>query len=383
MVLFWHGLFATSDTKVFQEKSMLSQLEMFRRLGLGDFKKLLIELSKDPAMIFWLDNQDNHNGAINENYGRELLELFSMGVGNYTEDDIRECSRAFTGWTIENVDYMVLRTHNASIWPYSKIAWQFRYDDKDHDEGLKTFLGETGNFNGEDIVDIIVRQKATAQFLSHRMYQFFVSHTVDKDGEQLISEMEHVYFESGREVRAMLRTMFNSEHFKSDPVKYAQVKSPAELVAGTLRLARAMQWPTLEIRDATLASSYMGQQLFGPPSVEGWHEGDEWIDSGALVERVNFASEYMGDVSQPGVQDVLDSLTKINHGEPSNAEVVDLCFDMMGIVGVGEGARDVLVTHLNEEGELNLRDDATKESSKRRIVEALRLIVSTREYQLA
>ena len=157
MVLFWHGLFATSDTKVFQSKSMLSQLDMFRRLGMGDFRTLLVELSKDPAMIFWLDNQDNHNQAINENYGRELLELFSMGVGNYTEDDIKECARAFTGWTIENAEYMALRTNSASIWPYSKIAWQFRYDDDDHDHGVKTFLGETGRFNGEDIVDIIVQ----------------------------------------------------------------------------------------------------------------------------------------------------------------------------------------------------------------------------------
>ena len=157
MVLFWHGLFATSDTKVFQEKSMLSQLDMFRRLGLGDFRTLLVELSRDPAMIFWLDNQDNHRQAINENYGRELLELFSMGVGNYTEDDIKECARAFTGWTIENAEYMALRSNSASIWPYSKIAWQFHYDEDDHDDGEKTFLGETGRFNGEDIVDIIVK----------------------------------------------------------------------------------------------------------------------------------------------------------------------------------------------------------------------------------
>ena len=182
-MLFWHSLFATSAGKVFQEKSLLSQLDMFRRLGIGDFRTLLVELSKDPAMIFWLDNQDNHNEAINEELRpRELLELFSMGVGNYTEDDIKECARAFTGWTIENAEYMVLRSNSASIWPYSKIAWQFRYDDHDHDHGVKTFLGETGRFNGEDIVDIIVRQPATARFVALRLYQFFVSQEVDADG---------------------------------------------------------------------------------------------------------------------------------------------------------------------------------------------------------
>ena len=230
MVLFWHGLFATSDTKVFQEKSMLSQLDMFRRLGLGDFKTLLVELSRDPAMIFWLDNQDNHRQAINENYGRELLELFSMGVGNYTEDDIKECARAFTGWTIENAEYMALRSNSASIWPYSKIAWQFHYDEDDHDDGEKTFLGETGRFNGEDIVDIIVRQPATARFVALRLYQFFVSQDVDGDGERLIGDLERSYFDSGYEIRSMLRTLFNSDHFKSEAVRFVQIKSPVELI---------------------------------------------------------------------------------------------------------------------------------------------------------
>ena len=382
-VLFWHGLFATSDTKVFQEKSMLSQLNMFRRRGLGSFRTVLVELSKDPAMIFWLDNQDNHKGAINENYGRELLELFSMGVGNYSEDDIKECARAFTGWTMENAEYMALRTHNASIWPYSKIAWQFRYDPDDHDDGEKTFLGETGRFNGEDIIDIIVRQPATARFVSLRLYQFFVSQNVDAEGERLIEDLEQSYFDSGYEIRSMLRTLFNSEHFKSEAVQFVQIKSPAELVVGTLRLAQSIQWPTLEIRDATLASGYMGQQLFGPPSVEGWHEGDEWVDSGALVERVNFAARYLGDVQQPGIRAILDRLAEIDGGVLSPEQVVDGCLDMMGPIAADEDARQALVAQVAKDGDLDLRDEATKDDSERRAAEVLRLIASTREYQLA
>ena len=382
MVLFWHGLFATSDTKVFQEKSMLSQLDMFRRLGLGDFRTLLVELSRDPAMIFWLDNQDNHLQAINENYGRELLELFSMGVGNYTEDDIKECARAFTGWTIENAEYMALRSNSASIWPYSKIAWQFRYDDGDHDDGEKTFLGETGRFNGEDIVDIIVRQPATARFVALRLYQFFVSQDVDGDGERLIGDLERSYFDSGYEIRSMLRTLFNSDHFKSEAVRFVQIKSPVELIVGTLRLARSLRWPTLEVHDVTLASGYMGQQLFGPPSVEGWHEGNEWVDSGALVERVNFAARYLGDMRQQGVRDIVERLGDLDGGVLSPDQMVDGCLDMLGPIATDDDTRRALVSHVAEDGDVDFSCEAAVESGKR-VAEVLGLIASTSEYQLA
>ena len=169
MTLFWHGLFATGELKVQQGKTLTGQIDMLRRQCMGSFKTLLVQLSRDPAMVFWLDNNDNHNGTVNENYGRELLELFSMGVGNYTEDDVKEASRAFTGWTMQNAEYMALRVHKASIWPYGKISWQFEYDEADHDKGEKTFLGETGRFDGEDIVDIIVRNPAAARFLATRL----------------------------------------------------------------------------------------------------------------------------------------------------------------------------------------------------------------------
>ena len=382
MVLFWHGLFATSDTKVFQEKSMLSQLDMFRRLGLGDFRTLLVELSRDPAMIFWLDNQDNHRQAINENYGRELLELFSMGVGNYTENDIKECARAFTGWTIENAEYMALRSNSASIWPYSKIAWQFHYDEDDHDDGEKTFLGETGRFNGEDIVDIIVRQPATARFVALRLYQFFVSQDVDGDGERLTGDLERSYFDSGYEIRSMLRTLFNSDHFKSEAVRFVQIKSPVELIVGTLRLARSLRWPTLEVHGVTLASGYMGQQLFGPPSVEGWHEGNEWVDSGALVERVNFAARYLGDMRQQGVRDIVERLGDLDGGVLSPDQMVDGCLDMLGPIATDDDTRRALVSHVAEDGDVDFSCEAAVESGKR-VAEVLGLIASTREYQLA
>ena len=175
MTLFWHNVFATGYTKVSVGKVLSDQLQMFRRYGMGNYKTLLLELSKDPAMIIWLDNVDNHNGAINENYGRELLELFSMGVGNYSEQDVKECARAFTGWTVANAEYTEVLARRNSIWPYGKIAWRFEYRAEDHDDGEKEFLGERGEFDGEDIIDIICRQPATARFVSRHMYHFFVA----------------------------------------------------------------------------------------------------------------------------------------------------------------------------------------------------------------
>ena len=241
MCLFWHGIFATGYPKVVQGRVLWNQIRMFRKYGLGNFKSLLIELSKDPAMIVWLDNHDNHNGAINENYGRELLELFSMGVGHYSEEDIKEASRAFTGWTIGNTEYMVLRSERDSDWPYGKISWHFDYRPEDHDEGEKTFLGQTGNFNGEDIVEIICQQEATAQFIARHMYHFFVAdeppvpawpYTPPRDAEA-IDALVQAYFDSGYDIKEMLRTLFTSDFFMDEGVHYEKVKSPAELVAGS------------------------------------------------------------------------------------------------------------------------------------------------------
>ena len=157
MALFWHHVFATGYSKVEHVPSVTGQAEMFRKFGLSDFRTLLIELSKDPAMIYWLDNNENKNGEPNENYGRELLELFSMGVGNYTEDDIKNASRAFTGWTF---------IQPMSVYPQGNFSADFVFKPEEHDFGEKTFLGHTGNFNGEDIIDIIVEQEATARFIS-------------------------------------------------------------------------------------------------------------------------------------------------------------------------------------------------------------------------
>ena len=383
LALFLHSLFATGYTKLNQAESLRNQIDMFRRLGLGSFHNLLVELSKDPTMILWLDNNDNHNGAINENYGRELLELFAMGIGNYSEEDVKECARAFTGWTLGNADYMAARAHQDSFSPYGRIAWHFQYRAEDHDDGEKTFLGETGRFNGEDIIDIIARHPATARFISGRLFQFFAADEIDESGEQVIETMVRSYFDAGYEIRSVLRTLLNSGYFKSEKVRYARVKGPAELVIGAVRLAGTYRAPTMGIGDVAQQAGFMGQQLLEPPGVEGWHEGTEWIDSGALVERVNFVAGELGNVASPGVRAMIERLATEDGGVLSPAELVDRCLDLMGPVMAAENTRTVLTSHVEERGDLDLRGHQEGDESEKRVGELLRLIASTREFQLA
>ena len=381
LALFWHGLFATGYSKLNQARSLLNQIEMFRRQALGPLPDFLLELSKDPAMIIWLDNNDNHKEAINENYGRELLELFSMGIGNYTEDDVKECARAFTGWTLGNAEYMATRASKDSIWPYSRIAWHFEYRDYDHDDSEKTFLGETGNFNGEDVIKIIAKQEATARFISTRLFQFFAADEVDADGEQVIEAMMQSYFDSGYETRAVLRTLFNSDYFKSEKARYARVKGPIELVVGAVRMAGSYQEPTFGADQLARQSFYMGQGLLQPPSVEGWHEGPEWIDSGALVERVNFVSKEMGNVMNPGVRSIIDRLAA--SGNLDAEALVDQCLDLIGPLEVSDATREVLVEFANKQGEVNLDGHQPGDEAEQKVGDILRLMTATREFQLA
>ena len=385
LTLFWHGLFATGYSKLNQGRSQINQIEMFRRHGFGRFDTLLIELSKDPAMLFWLDNNDNHNGAINENYGRELMELFSMGIGNYTEQDIKEAARAFTGWTLGNAEYMANRANKDSIWPYGRIAWHFDYRPADHDEGEKTFLGETGNFNGEDIVEIICRNEATPHFICTRLFQFFAADKVDDEGRKVVADMSKAYFESDHDISSVLRTLFNSEYFKSERARFARVKGPVELVVSAVRLAGSYRRPTLEMggRHAGVRAFYMGQGLLQPPTVEGWHEGDEWINSGALVERVNFVATQLGDVSQPGVRSIIDRLAGDNGGAFAPDEMVDRCLDLIGPIRVSEATRAALTEHVAAGGEVDLKGHEQGDEAEQRVGELLSLIASTREFQLA
>jgi uncharacterized protein (DUF1800 family) len=260
MALFWHGIFCTGHAKCENPRQQSLEIDMFRRNGMGRYEDLLLGLAYDPAMVFYLDNCMSHKGAINENWGRELLELFSMGVGkdgqlNYTEDDVKEAARAFTGWTVANA---------MPRYPYGRYLSTFVYDPKDHDDGQKTFLGETGNWNGEDIIRIIAKQPATARFIARHLYNYFVAdepqvpawqHTPPRDPEA-IKMLEDEYFRSGTDIRSMLRVLFNSDWFKQ--ARFAKVKSPVETVVGTTRLVKDFDFPKPGFNALALNIRYMG-----------------------------------------------------------------------------------------------------------------------------
>ena len=382
--LFWHGLFATGYAKLNQARSLLNQVDMFRRSGMGSFENLLVDLSKDPAMIVWLDNNENHDEAINENYGRELLELFSMGIGNYTEEDIKECSRAFTGWTLGNAEYMAIRAAKDSIWPYGRIAWHFDYREQDHDDGEKTFLGETGRFNGEDIIAIIAKQESTAQFVATRLFQFFAADEITEFGEKAIQEMVTTYFSSGYQIKDMLRTLFHSDYFKSEEARFARVKGPVEMVVGAIRMAGNYQNPALGIEKVSNTMLYMGQGLLQPPTVEGWHEGSEWIDSGALVERVNFVAKELANVQSPGVRSIIDRLeANSDAGILHPTALAKGCLDLLGPIDASEATQEVLVNYAARQGDLDLNGHQLGDEAEQRVGNMLRLVAATREYQLA
>ena len=376
MTLFWHGIFATGYPKVIHGKVLSNQIAMFRRHGMTKLDELLVELSKDPAMIVWLDNQENHNGAINENYGRELLELFSMGVGNYSEDDIKEAARAFTGWTIGNTEYMVLRSDRDSDMPYGRIAWHFEFKEEDHDYGEKTFLGETGNFDGSDIVQIVCQQDATAGYIARHLYNFFVrdevpipswNDTPPLDGNA-IEILKKAYFENNHSVKEMLRVLFNSDFFKDEANWYQRMKSPAELVAGVLRLSGQLDRPRRDIIDHTMKMTFMGQHLTNPPSVEGWHEGEEWIETGALVERVNFAAEQLGNLEMPGVISMID---KVLLESKEGNDIPELCLKQMGNLDVKESIMSILQDTVEKSGTVG----------RETVEDLFRVIAASPEYQ--
>ena len=378
MVLFWHHLFATGFAKVDNAPEMHQQIGTFRQHGMGNFRTLLVELSKDPAMIFWLDNCESHKDAPNENYGRELLELFSMGVGNYTEDDVKECARAFTGWTI---------MPGIPRYPWGEFLREFEYRADDHDDSEKTFLGQQGRFNGEDIIDIICRQPATARFISRHLYNFFVSEepqvpawpTTEPQDPAAIDLLSDEYFRSNYDIRSMLATLFGSDFFKA--ARYTKVKSPADLVAGVMRLVDDYTTPKPLIHEISAACNFMGQELLNPPTVEGWHTGKEWIDSGALVERINFAADQVGDLSKPGVRSIVRRLAAL--GSPLTPEqMVDGCLDLAGPVMASETRRQELIDTVAQSGPAPCATAEELETFGSRVARLLQLIVSSREFQM-
>jgi uncharacterized protein (DUF1800 family) len=268
LTLFWHGHFATGENKVRDYRMMLRQNELFRAQAAGSLRGLLVGILKDPGMLVYLDNGENIKKHPNENFGRELLELFSMGVGNYTERDVREAARAFTGWT-NNV-------------------LEFKFDAVQHDSGEKTFLGQTGPFNGEDIIDIILKQPATAEFVSAKLYRYFVREEVSTP---LRASLGRTFRESGYQVKPLLKQIFLSRDFYSPAADATQIKSPVHLVVSTYKKLGLTEVPT--IPDFGRMTGGLGQSLFDPPNVAGWAGGRTWITPSTLLQRGNLFREVL------------------------------------------------------------------------------------------
>jgi uncharacterized protein (DUF1800 family) len=276
MTLFWHGHFATSVEKVKDGYWRWQQNETIRRHALGNFTTLTKEMSRDPAMMIYLDLPPSRREHPNENWARELMELFTVGIGNYTEQDVREAARAFTGYRLD------------------LVTQRFWFAPNQHDAGPKTFLGQSGNFNGDDIIDILAKQPACAHFIARKLCRFFIE---DEPSEQLIDAVADRLRVHDLEMKPVLHEIFSWADFYSNRVMRAQIKSPTQFIVQTCKLLRC-DLPTPRV--AQNAMRQMGQILFAPPNVKGWDGGKSWISTSTLLFRNNFANYLInGDAILP------------------------------------------------------------------------------------
>ena len=266
MALFWHDHFATANYKVNSPTLMYRQYETMRKAGLDRFEDLLLAMARDPAMIIWLDNNSNRKGQPNENFAREILELFTLGEGQYTEQDIKEAARAFTGWHL--------------------AGGSFRFNAGQHDGGEKTFLGETGTLGGEDVIRLLAASPKTARFLAAKLLRFFA---MPEPPDALTESLAQVYLANDGRMSAVMGVLLRSRLFFGPDTYRSLIRSPVELVVSTVRLLdansnRTMTFPAL---------AKMGQELFNPPNVAGWPGGEAWLNDVTMLERMNFLNDML------------------------------------------------------------------------------------------
>lgn len=281
MTLFWHGHFATSFYKVDRPGLLWRQNETLRRLAFGDFRDMLGAMARDPAMLMWLDGVSNHAHAPNENWARELMELFTIGVGRYTEADVQASARAFSGWGLKDDE--------------------FYFDVSDHVPGVKHFLGHDVE-NGDEVLDILANHPETGRFIGRKLFEFFAYAPAPQDA---VEHMATVYRTSGRHMGQAMRALLLSPWFLD--AEGRRVKSPTEFAVAAVRLTSS----TLPVSDMPAAITRMGQDLFNPPTVKGWDEGMAWISSAAMLERFNFAWRVAAQTPDPANLRVLDDVVQL------------------------------------------------------------------------
>lgn len=378
MTLFWHNHFATSSSKV-QDVFMYTQNVLLRANVFGKFDDLLLKVSQDAAMLIWLDNITNVLGRPNENFGRELQELFSMGINdvvtgeqNYTEEDVKEVARAFTGW-----DYQ------------RRVPFTFQLKASQHDNGTKKIYGQQANFSGEDVITIISARAATARYLTWKLFNFFVyPMTTSAADKSTIDKFSKVYLNNNHSIKELVRAIFTSDEFYSSRAFFSLVKQPAELVVGAVRMLGGTYNPgqTLAVPQRTsntLAqlSRNMGQDLFAPPDVAGWDMNLAWVNTASMLERFNFANTYVTNrnTTAPGVfvtADQLRTMTKASSKKTVKKFLVRLGPLSTDAVGT---LRAYLETGDNGQPVTFVNDDATIDKKIRGLVHQ---IMCLPEFQL-
>jgi uncharacterized protein (DUF1800 family) len=328
MTFFLHDHFATGFQKVADAGWMLQQNELLRRFALGSVTTLTIEISRDPAMLRWLDNFLSRKEQPNENYGRELLELFTLGHGNYTEDDVMAAARAFTGWTL------------------SRETRQFVYVDRFHDHGQKTFLGRTGDWNGDDIVRMACATPEHAHFLTRKLFESFAYAPAEDD---VVERLAAVYASSGTSLRALVTAILTAPEMYSERAIWSRVKSPVEYAVAAARQLRIEGDPS-RVASGMLAAG--GQVPFDPPDVDGWPEGLAWINSGTILGRMNFASALCAALDPAR----LAAGSRIE----AASQMVDLWLDRLGPLHVGLPTRAKLEQYLASGGGLSPQNQTAK-----------------------
>jgi uncharacterized protein (DUF1800 family) len=332
---------------------MLQQNDLFRDNALGSFESFLQQVTRDPAMLIWLDNRANRKAAPNENYAREVMELFTLGIGNYTDEDVKQAARAFTGYSL-----------NAER--------QFVFQPNQHDTGDKTFLGETRNWDADDVLATLVRHPAAARYVTTKLFRFFVN---DNPEPATIDRLASTLIGSGFEIRSLLRDLFSGPEFLSEASYHAQIKQPVDYVIGSLKgLGTRNVGP-----DVTQLLRRMGQDLFNPPDVSGWKGGPAWINATTLFERFNFANRLMNerDDAKPYFTDITGQLQA--HGLAEPGLLVDYYLALLVDRDVSAEARAALTNYVQEGGGFVL-NDATVDKKVRGMIH---LTMSLSTFQLA
>jgi uncharacterized protein (DUF1800 family) len=360
MVLFWHDHFATAVSKVVNREYMIEQNYILREHALGNFEDLVLDVAQDPAMIVFLDNNTNIKGSPNENFGRELMELFTTGIfdqvtgeENYTEFDIQEAARAFTGWTI--------RRRN------------FFFNAAQHDFGIKTVFGESGDFNGEDIINMLVQLDATARHMAWKLLEWFV---FPDPSAELIEEVAQVYFDSGYNIKEVVRYILLSDAFCSQSALNANVKNPTEFIVGMIRMLEADADPRAFLDSMAL----LEQVLFNPPTVAGWDWGLAWINTATLLIRYNVSNSLASARGRVGRSAVsFDPGNLLSTTDAASAEaVVDFFLALMGPLDVSVTTRQTLIDYLDSDGTFTV-NNATIDQKVRGLVH---LVTALPEFQL-